>query len=77
MLKDKYGKPWYCLFLYVRTWIVNRVLSNSRGYVHIVELTPAQAPAISDGGIESLGCSPGFGDSFLLTVSKAKSCRNK
>jgi len=37
--------------------------------VHIVELTPAQAPAISDAGIGSLGCSPGFGERFLFTVS--------
>lgn len=51
------------------TCIVNRVLSSSNGYVTKVELTPAQAPAINDGGIQSLGCSPGFGDKFLLTVS--------
>jgi len=57
--------------------MVRRVFSNSRGYVHIVEETPAQAPAINDGGIGSLGCSPGFGESFLLTVSYANSCRKK
>ena len=69
MLQDKYGKACSGLFLYIRTWIVSRVLSNSRGYVHMVELTPAQAPAIIDAGIGSLACSPGFGDRFLLTVS--------
>jgi len=50
-------------------------LTNSRGYVHIVELIPAQAPAIKDAGIGILDCSPGFGDRFLFTVSKANSCR--
>lgn len=34
-----------------------------------VELTPAHAPATRDGGIGILGCSPGLGDNFLLTVS--------
>ena len=34
-----------------------------------VELTPAQAPATRDAGIGILGCSPGMGDKFLLTVS--------
>lgn len=67
----------FACFLYVLTWIVKRVFSNSRGYVHNVELTPAQAPAINDGGIGSLGCSPGFGERFLLTVSYANSCRKQ
>lgn len=62
-------ETWACLVLYVHTWIVSRVFSNSRGYVHIVEQTPAQAPAINDAGIGSLECSPGFGERFLLTVS--------
>ena len=51
------------------TSTVSRVLSNSRGYVHKVELTPAQAPATNEAGIGSLGCSPGLADKFLLTVS--------
>jgi len=42
-----------------------------------VELTPAQAPAINEAGIGILDCSPGFGDRFLFTVSKANSCRNR
>lgn len=67
--EDECGKVCICFILCVRTWMVNRVLSNSRGYVHMVELTPAQAPAINDGGIGSLGCSPSFGERFLLTVS--------
>jgi hypothetical protein len=45
--------------------------------MHKVELTPAQAPAINDAGIGSLGCSPGAGDNFLFTVSYAKSCRHR
>jgi len=45
--------------------------------VHIVEVTPAQAPAINDGGIGSLGCSPCFAERFLFTVSYANSCRKK
>ena len=55
--------------------MVNRVLSNSRGYVQRVALTPAQAPATNEAGIGIFGSSPGLGDRFLLTVSKAKSCR--
>lgn len=55
--------------------MVNRVLINSSGYVHKVELTPAQAPAINDAGMGILGCSPGVGDKFLLTVSYANSCK--
>lgn len=57
------------------TCIVNRVFNNSRGYVTSVELTPAHAPAISDGEKGSLGGSPVFGVKALLTVSKANSCR--
>lgn len=37
--------------------------------MQIVELTPAQAPAINEAGIGSLGCSPDLGDKCLLTVS--------
>lgn len=43
--------------------------------MHNVELTPAQAPAINEAGIGSLGCSPGFDDNCLLTVSYANSCK--
>lgn len=57
------------------TCIVNRVLSNSRGYVSKVELTPAQAPATSDGGKGILGDSPGAELKFFLTVSYANNCR--
>lgn len=53
----------------VVTCMVSRVLTNSRGYVTKVELTPAQAPAINEGGNGSLGASPGFEDKFLFTVS--------
>lgn len=42
--------------------------------MHKVELTPAQAPAISEAGMGTLDGSPGFADKCLLTVSKAKSC---
>jgi len=49
--------------------MVNRVLSNSRGYVHNVELTPAHAPAISDGGMGIFGGSPVLGVKTFLTVS--------
>jgi hypothetical protein len=62
---------------FAHTCIVNRVLTNSSGYVHKVELTPAHAPAINDAGIGSFGCSPGAGDNFLFTVSYAKSCRHR
>lgn len=55
------------------TCMVNRVFTNSRGYVSMVELTPAHAPAIREGGIGTLDCSPGFGDKRLLTVSYARS----
>lgn len=34
-----------------------------------VEVTPAEAPATREGGMGNLGCSPGFADKFLLTVS--------
>lgn len=51
------------------TCMVSRVLTNSRGYVTKVELTPAQAPATNEGGMRNLGCSPAFGERFLLTVS--------
>jgi len=43
----------------------------------MVEVTPAQAPAINDAGIGNLDSSPGFGDRFLFTVSKVNSCRNR
>lgn len=43
--------------------------------MHSVELTPAHAPAISDGGIGNLGCSPALGVKTFLTESKAKYCR--
>ena len=56
------------------TCIVNRVLSSSRGYVQIVELTPAHAPARNEADIGSFGGSPGLDDRFLLTVSYTKSC---
>ena len=65
---SKNTKPNY-QFRFLFTCIVNRVLSNSRGYVTKVELTPAHAPATRDAGIGILGCSPGMGDKFLLTVS--------
>lgn len=58
----------------MRTWTVRRVLRSSRGYVHRVELTPATAPAIDEGGNGIFGCSPGFGDSCFLTVSYANNC---
>lgn len=53
--------------------MVNRVFTNSRGYVKMVEETPAQAPAISEGGIGTLGCSPCFVDNNLFTVSYVRS----
>lgn len=57
------------------TSMVSRVLSSSRGYVHIVEHTPAMAPATSEGGRGILGCSPGSGVRNFLPVSKANSCK--
>lgn len=42
--------------------------------MHIVELTPAQAPATNEAEMGSFGASPGLGDRFLLTVSYTKSC---
>lgn len=51
------------------TCTVRRVLTSSRGYVHKVELTPAQAPAISEGGIGIFEGSPGFGVKCFFTVS--------
>jgi hypothetical protein len=42
--------------------------------VHNVELTPASAPAISDGGKGVLGDSSAFGVKNFLAVSKANSC---
>jgi hypothetical protein len=56
------------------TSIVNLVLINSKGYMHKVELTPASAPATSDGGRKVLGDSSAFGVKNFLAVSKAKSC---
>jgi len=53
--------------------MVKRVFTNSRGYVQMVEQTPAQAPAMREGGSGTLGCSPGLGDKHLLTVSYANS----
>ena len=57
--------------------MVNRVLISSRGYVQSVELTPANAPAISEGGIGIFCSSLDLGVKNLLTVSKAKSCKKK
>lgn len=37
--------------------------------MHIVELIPATAPAIEDAGIGSMGCSPGLGVKWFLTIS--------
>lgn len=53
--------------------MVRRVLTNSRGYVKRVWLTPAQAPASNEAGIGIFDCSPCSGDSFLFTVSNTKS----
>lgn len=56
------------------TSIVNLVLINSKGYVHKVELTPASAPATSDGGRKVFGDSSAFGVKNFFAVSKANSC---
>lgn len=40
-----------------------------------VEVTPAEAPATKEGGMGNLGCSPGFADRFLLTVSYTNNCK--
>ena len=66
----------YALWL-VLTCIVNRVLINSRGYVHSVELTPANAPATSEGGTGIFRSSPDLGVKNLLAVSKAKKLQKK
>lgn len=51
--------------------MVIRVLSNSNGYVHNVELIPAKAPATREGGTGIFkGCS-GLGVNIFLTVSYA------
>lgn len=54
--------------------MVSRVLSNSRGYIHKVELNPARPPAIDEAGIGSLVSSPGLGVKCFFTVSYANSC---
>ena len=51
------------------TWMISRVLINSSGYVHKVEVNPAIAPAIDEAGIGSLVSSPGLGVKCFLTVS--------
>jgi hypothetical protein len=56
------------------TSIVNLVLINSKGYMHKVELTPAIAPATSDGGRRVFRDSSTFGVKNFLAVSKANSC---
>ena len=61
----------------LQTCMVSRVLSNSRGYVQRVELTPANAPATRDEGTGSLGGSPILGVKILLAVSKANNCKKE
>lgn len=41
--------------------MVSLFFSNSRGYVHKVELNPATAPAIEEAGMGGFLSSPGFG----------------